>query len=110
MKTPRRLQNTLVIVAIAFTCGIICSLAGCGGTSPLDLPVCQSDVPGATLDTETCVGDQATAICRWNPPGPDTKFFGCITGTVSASGDKAGIECVENCPPNQYDSTPSSNH
>jgi hypothetical protein len=106
MKTPSWLRNTLLVVSLAFVCGIVCSLAGCGGTT-LDLPVCQPPA-GASIYTETCVDYQDMAICRL-APGPGFVIAGCVTDTPS-DGDKAGIECVQNCPSNHYESDTGTSH
>lgn len=106
MKTSSQLKNTMFIIVVAFVCGIVCSVAGCGGSASLDLPTCQSPV-GATIDTETCVDYQELAICRWNAPGSGS-IVGCVTAAPSSSGDGPGIECVATCPPNHYDTSPNT--
>lgn len=107
MKTPHRLRNTILVVTLALTCGIICGLQGCD-TPPPELPACQPP-PGSAVDTETCVDFDNLALCRWTPP--DTTYvFGCVTTTRSASNDPPGIECVKACPPNQYDSDAGTDH
>jgi hypothetical protein len=108
MKTPPRFKSTLFVVAVTFACGIVCSMSGCGG-APFDLPACQSSPAGATIDTQTCVDYQTLAICRWNAPASGT-VVGCITAARSSSGDDAGIECVEVCPPNHYDADSGTSH
>jgi hypothetical protein len=103
MKTSRQPQGTILVLSMTFVSGIFCSLAGCGGTPLDDLPDCQSPV-GATIDTETCVDFQQMALCKWDAPGSGA-VVGCVTSTRSSSGDEPGIECVQACPPNHYDTS-----